>query len=163
MRVVHLLRKCDPAQWGGTEMAVQRLTEGLARIDVTPIVYCPRPSSGANPTSLADMGCVLKLFNTLVPVLGISREMKAQMTSVGGNLISFDLPLRLSREPEISLIHTHTLGRLGGIAAREARRRGIPFVMSIHGGLLDMPSALHDGFQRAPSAGLDWGKAFGWF
>ena len=29
MRVAHLLRKLDPAEWSGTEMAIQRLFDGL--------------------------------------------------------------------------------------------------------------------------------------
>ena len=29
MRTVHLLRKYEPAQWGGTETAMQRLFAGL--------------------------------------------------------------------------------------------------------------------------------------
>ncbi len=163
MRVLHLLRKCDTAEWGGTEMAIQRLAEGLRVLDVTPVIYCPRVKKGSNAHALADTGCELKLFHTMVPVVGISRHLRDQMRSVGGNLVSFDLPLRLSREKDLSIIHTHTLGRLGGIAAREAARRSVPFVMSIHGGLLDVPSSLQASFQRLEPAGVDWGKAFGWF
>ena len=29
MRVVHVLRKYNPAEWGGTESALQRLFDGL--------------------------------------------------------------------------------------------------------------------------------------
>ena len=29
MRAIHLLRKYNPAQWGGTETAIQRLFDGL--------------------------------------------------------------------------------------------------------------------------------------
>src|SRR5437016_14313164 len=50
MRVIHLLRKYDPAEWGGTESAVQRLFEGLRRHGVTPVMYCPR----IKPAPLAE-------------------------------------------------------------------------------------------------------------
>ena len=39
MRIVHLLRKYDPAEWGGTETAIQQLTAGLADQGVESVVY----------------------------------------------------------------------------------------------------------------------------
>src|SRR5438094_7427405 len=55
MRVVHLLRKCDPAEWGGTETAVQRLMEGLREHGVESVVFCPRvdaaPERGVHAAS----------------------------------------------------------------------------------------------------------------
>ena len=42
MRAVHLLRKFNPAEWGGTETAIQRLFDGLREHGVRPVVYCPR-------------------------------------------------------------------------------------------------------------------------
>ena len=56
------------------------------------------------------------------------------------------------------------LGRIGGIARTIARQRGIPFVVSIHGGVLDLPPKVREEFN-APCA--HWlgmrGKFFGWF
>src|SRR4051812_18146780 len=42
MRVVHVLRKYNPAEWGGTETALQRLFDGFRPNGIIPIVYCPR-------------------------------------------------------------------------------------------------------------------------
>ena len=42
MRVVHVLRKYNPAEWGGTETALQRLFSGFRPNGIIPIVYCPR-------------------------------------------------------------------------------------------------------------------------
>src|SRR5258706_426877 len=81
MRVIHLLRKYDPTEWGGTESAVH--------------------------------------------------------------------------------VHTHTLGRLGGISSAVARGGGLPFVVSIHGGLLDLPPAMKVALNDTSHAGFEWGKIFG--
>ncbi|HKW27894.1 MAG TPA: glycosyltransferase family 4 protein [Verrucomicrobiae bacterium] len=159
-RVAHVLRKFNPAEWGGTETAIQRLTAGLGEQGVGSIVYCP----GLNDVSgepLAGDGCAVKRFQAFLPILGISPEQRRQMIAVGGNLMSFDLPLALWREPDITLIHAHTLGRLGGIAAAVARARRLPLVVTIHGGYLDLPPALKNSFTRAAQAGLEWGKIFG--
>lgn len=165
MRVVHVLRKCDPAEWGGTETAIQRLFEGLRQHGVVSVVHCPRLNNGRGNEHLADplveAGCPVRRYRAMVPIWGISRREKQQHIAVGGNLVSFDLFRSLSKEPEVSLIHTHTLGRLGGIASAIARRRGLPLVVTIHGGLLDLPDTLKNDLHKASPGGFDWGQVFG--
>jgi len=161
MRVVHLLRKCHPAEWGGTETAIQRLFEGLRQLDVASVVYCPRLNNGFTADPLTEAGCVVKRFWAFLPVWGISREARQQLISVGGNLMSFDLFGALAREPGVSVIHTHALGRLGAIASAMGRQRGIPFVVTIHGGLLDVPERLQNDLRKPGTRGWDWGKIFG--
>jgi len=165
MRVAHLLRKCDPAEWGGTETAIQRLFEGLQQHGVVSVVHCPRLNNGrddaADSDPLVEAGCPVRRYRAMVPIWGLSRREKQRHVAVGGNLMSFDLFRSLWKEPEVSLIHTHTLGRLGGIASAIARRRGLPLVVTIHGGLLDLPEALKNDFQKATIGGFDWGRVFG--
>jgi starch synthase len=163
MRVVHLLRKCNPSEWGGTESAVQRLTEGLGQNLVSSVVYCPRLPAEPADEPLARAGCTVKRFRAFLPVLGLTRQQRDQMISVGGNLMSFDLFGHLWQEPEVSVIHTHALGRLGGIALAMARQRRVPLVVTIHGGYLDLPDALRAEFQRSAAQGWEWGKVCGFF
>src|SRR5437868_15086775 len=125
MKVAHVLRKYNPAEWGGTESALQRLFDGLQPTGVNNVVYCPRTETTASSDPLAETGCTIKRFNACLPVWGVSRERKQEMISVGGNLMSFDLVGELWKEEGISLIHTHALGRLGGIALSMAKRRYI--------------------------------------
>jgi glycosyltransferase involved in cell wall biosynthesis len=165
MRVVHLLRKCDPAEWGGTETAIQRLIEGLREQGVASVVHCPRlhngHGNGQTIDPLAAAGCPVRRYRAFVPIWGISRRQRQQHIAVGGNLMSFDLFRSLWKEPEVSVIHTHTLGRLGGIASSVARRRGVPLVVTIHGGLLDLPAPLKKELNNGVSGGFDWGRVFG--
>jgi glycosyltransferase involved in cell wall biosynthesis len=162
MRAVHLLRKLDPAAWSGTETAVQRLFEGLRERGVTPVAYCPRIERDEQQYDpLSSSGYEIQRFNAFVPVLGISDLRRRQLVSVGGNLMSFDLVSSLWRDKEASVIHTHTLGRIGGIARTIACRRQLPFVVSIHGGALDLPEKLKSSFEDACDGGWEWGKLFG--
>ena len=65
MHVAHLLRKYVPAEWGGTETALHRLIEGLARHGVQSTVYCPAPLSSAPPVTtdpLAEAGGRVERF-----------------------------------------------------------------------------------------------------
>ena len=160
MTVVHVLRKYNPAEWGGTESALQRLFAGLRPTGVNNLVYCPRGPVVPSQDPLAQSGCTIKRFRACVPIWGISREQKQQMIAVGGNLLSFDLLAALWRESEISVMHTHALGRLGGIALSAAKTRRVPCVVTIHGGVLDIPDQLKESFEQ-PSGGFEWGKLFG--
>jgi glycosyltransferase involved in cell wall biosynthesis len=94
-------------------------------------------------------------------VLGISEERRRQLVAVGGNLMSLDLLRALWRARGLSLIHTHTLGRLGGIGLTVARKRRLPFVVTIHGGALDLPAKVQAAFRDARKTGWEWGKFFG--
>jgi alpha-maltose-1-phosphate synthase len=182
MRVIHLLRKYDSTEWGGTEIAVRQLFDGLRQHGVTPVMYCPyvnghrartAPSASEGPNARAvsprqaasesrnGITGDLKRFKAFMPVWGISRQEKQQLIALGGNLMSFDLLPALWREPDVALVHTHTLGRLGGIACAVARGRGLPFVVSIHGGLLDLPPALKTAFNAPAHSGFEWGRIFG--
>src|SRR4051812_18309510 len=162
MRTIHLLRKYVPAQWGGTETAVQRLFAGLHEHDVESVVYCPKIKHDVEKDPLAAAGHRIERFNAFVPILGISSQRKRQIVSVGGNLMSLDLLPRLLREKDISVVHTHALGRIGGIGRIAARLRGAPLVVTIHGGVLDLPPEMKKNFSE-PVGGWEWGKVFGFF
>jgi alpha-maltose-1-phosphate synthase len=161
MRTVHILRKFNPAEWGGTETAIQRLFEGLREHGVEPVVYCPRLEQESVEDPLVTSGYEVQRFRAFVPVLGMSRERKQQLVSVGGNLMSFDLITSLLREDNVSIIHSHTLGRIGGIALAIARKRHVPFVVTIHGGVLDLPEKVKQTFNAPIVGGWEWGKLFG--
>jgi alpha-maltose-1-phosphate synthase len=161
MRTVHLLRKLDPSEWGGTETAIQRLVAGLNEQGVDSTVYCPRLDRPSAAESLLP-GCSVRRFWAFLPIVGISRKRRRQMVAGGGNLMSFDLVTSLWREREAAIIHTHALGRIGGIARTVAKRRGVPFVVSIHGGVMDLPDSLRQSFNAPVSGGWEWGKPFGW-
>lgn len=164
MRVVHILRKYDPAEWGGTETAIHQLVDGLAVHGVTSAVYAPQLRSGAAAglkDPLAESGSEVRRFRAWLPMVGISPSRRAQMVAVGGNLVSLDLLRDLWRERSASVIHSHVFGRLGAMGLRVARRRRIPFVASVHGGLYDVPATMKRGWTESGRGGLDWGKAFG--
>jgi glycosyltransferase involved in cell wall biosynthesis len=161
MRTVHVLRKLDPNEWGGTEMAIQRLFEGLRGQGVTPVVFCPRLDQQGLDDPFVRSGYEVQRFKAFVPVLGISSERRRQMVAVGGNLMSFDLVSSLWREKDVAVIHTHALGRIGGIARSIAKKRQIPFVITIHGGVLDLPENVKRSFNAPIEDGWEWGKLFG--
>lgn len=162
MRTAHVLRKYDLAEWGGTESAVKRLLGGLEANGVKSVMYCPRPQNRARNSLPPTDGCAIRYFNARVPVWGLSEPEKRQFVAVGGNLFSFDLLPALWKERDVQLVHSHTLGRLGAIAGAVARQRRLPFVVTIHGGFLDLPAPMKKDFSTPSNRGFDWGRVFGW-
>jgi glycosyltransferase involved in cell wall biosynthesis len=168
MRVAHILRKYRPAEWGGTETALCRLVEGLRWHEVESTVYFPRsprngPAAAAARDPLKEFGWAVQPYAACVPIWGISSQQRRQLFAVGGNLLSFELPTLLAVEPALDLLHTHTLGRIGGIARTVARRRRVPLVVTIHGGVFDLPEEVKRELQAPRHGGVEWGRIFGWW
>ena len=114
MRVAHVLRKYNPAEWGGTETALQRLFDGLRPEGVTPVIFSPKTDgNGAPDDPFERAGYTMKRFHACVPIWGLPEHQRRQQIAVGGNLMSFDLISALWREREVQAIHSHTLGRIG--------------------------------------------------
>lgn len=142
-------------------MAIQRLLDGLRDQGVAPVVFCPRLQRESNGDPLAHSGVSVQRFKAFVPVLGLSPERKRQLVAVGGNLMSFELISSLWRQEELSIVHTHTLGRIGGIGLTIAKQRRLPFVVTVHGGVLDLPEKIKRSFNAPIEQGWEWGKLFG--
>lgn len=164
MRVAHILRKYNPAEWGGTETALDRLFDGL-QPGITPVIYCPKIGKNGHTNGardpFAERGYPIKRFHACVPIWGLTRAQRNQMISVGGNLFSFELVSSLWRERDVSVVHSHALGRLGGIGLTIAKKRNLPFVVTIHGGFLDLPPALRQQMHEPSYGGIEWGKLLG--
>jgi len=162
MRVAHLLRKYNPSEWGGTESAIVQLTADMANHGVESVVFAPRLPRGAETADpLAGADRAVRRFRASVPVWGISPARKAQLVAVGGNLVSFDLMGSLWGERNLDVVHSHAQGRLGAIARVVARARRLPFVLSIHGGLYDVPADVRAGLRGPSTGGWDWGRPLG--
>jgi alpha-maltose-1-phosphate synthase len=160
MRTVHILRKYNPAEWGGTETAVLQMTSGLREHGVESTIFAPEISETPKSDPLADAGNTIKRYRAFVPVAGISEQQRAQLVSVGGNLMSVDLLWYLFREPA-SVIHTHAMNRIGGIALTAAKFRRLPLVVTIHGGAMDLPQKVKDQLAEPLKGGVEWGKVLG--
>src|SRR6185503_9717358 len=59
MRAVHILRKYNPAQWGGTETAVLQLTNGLREHGVSSTFFAPELEESAKSDPLSEAGHVV--------------------------------------------------------------------------------------------------------
>jgi glycosyltransferase involved in cell wall biosynthesis len=83
------------------------------------------------------------------------------MDKKGGNLLSLSLFKALLKENDVRLYHAHALKRLGGTVATAARLRRKPLVVSLHGGVFDVPAAELEAMAQPMKGHFEWGRIFG--
>ena len=159
MRTIHIPRRFVLDFWGGTETVIMETCRRLPSHAVDCQIFCSAALTEPGAEHVA--GIPVQRFPYFYPYLGLKPESKEALDLKGGNLFSFALYRQLMREPSLDLIHLHTAKRLGGIGRTVARKRNIPYVVTIHGGMIDVP-AEEAATWTAPTAGtFEWGKALG--
>lgn len=154
--VAHVLRKLDPAEWGGTETHVSALGAALQRRGVDSSVWAPALHERHPRIS----GEAVERYRAMLPMLGPKDALTA-LWRRGGNIVSADLLFRLVSDDRSALAHVHTLGRIGGVVRTAMRWTGRPYVVSVHGPLLAEPTLVRDDVTRAQRRVLDLGSPIG--
>jgi glycosyltransferase involved in cell wall biosynthesis len=114
----------------------------------------------AQPRSTVG-GVSVKRYGYCYPFFGLTAEDRRAMDKKGGNLLSLSLFAHLLRTPDVRLFHAHALKRLGGEVRTVARLRRKPLVVSLHGGVFDVPAAELSTMLQPIANKREWGKPFG--
>ncbi|MCK4565220.1 MAG: glycosyltransferase, partial [Verrucomicrobia bacterium] len=158
-KIAHVMRRCVPKKWGGTESVVFNVSRELIRQGIESPIFCT--DMFARP-GLQMLGKVpVRRFRYVLPWVGLSPEAKAKLRLKGGSPLSLPLFFGLLKERNLSVIHTHVQHRLGGMARTVAKIKGIPFVVSIHGGYFTVPDEQTEKMTEPFRGKLEWGKVFG--
>ena len=157
--IVHVPRRFVADEWGGTETVILEIARQQQRAGYETRVE----TSMALAKSRSELigGVPVLRHSYCYPFLGLSRSDCMAMDKKGGNLLSLPLFWSLLRTRDVRIFHAHALKRVGGTVRTAAKLRGKPFVVSLHGGVFDVPSEeLAD--MTAPIEGkMEWGRAFG--
>jgi glycosyltransferase involved in cell wall biosynthesis len=158
-RIIHVPRRFVRHEWGGTEavlagLAAEQLASGWAPEIHTSLALSDCRSETWN-------GVPIRRYPYCYPFFGLDRAQRLKLDKKGGNLLSFSLLLGLLRRPGVRLFHAHTLKRAGGTVFTAARLRGKPFVVTLHGGVFDVPAEESGDLLDAQRGALEWGKPFG--
>ncbi len=161
MKIVQVPRRFVRHAWGGTETVVLETSKRLIQQGHTTEILCPNALSDSKTEYIEGVG--VRRFPYLYPYLGLSVEAQRQLDQKGGNMFSLPLMRALHTSPGLDLIHLHTGKRIGGIGRYVAKQRGIPYVVSLHGGLNDVPTAEAATWTAPTEGSWEWGKALGWW
>ncbi|MDP1835604.1 MAG: glycosyltransferase family 4 protein [Chlamydiales bacterium] len=160
LKVAHVMRRFTPSKWGGTESVVFNICQQLQKRNIETVIFCTDMFAESGTEVISNVP--VKRHSYVFPWLFLGEESTRKMQLKGGSPLSFSLFFSLLREPNLTLIHTHVQHRLGGIARSVARWRGIPYVVSIHGGYLTIPTEHAAKMQQPFKGKWEWGKLFGW-
>ena len=89
----------------------------------------------------------------------LGAEARGALDRKGGNPLSPRLLWTLLTEPGIDIFHCHTMQRTAGEVRFAARRRGVPYVVQLHGGEFRVPESELTAMLAPSRHTLDWGKA----
>ncbi len=161
MKTIQLPRRFVRHAWGGTETVVLETSKRLPTFGHDTEIFCLDAMATEADDSMD--GVRIRRFPYFYPYLGLGPEAKEALDGKGGNAFSFPLMRALKVEPGLDLIHLHTGKRIGGIGRHVARRRGIPYVVSLHGGVYDVPSDEAATWTEPTHGSWEWGRALGWW
>lgn len=161
MNIAMVPRRFVRSEWGGTETVVLQTGKTLKAMGHEVRIICPNALSGTGHEFIE--GVEVARVPYFYPYWGLKEGARALMDKKGGNMFSFALMRALARAPGLDLIHLHTLKRVGGIGRHAARRRGIPYVVTLHGGVHDVPQDEAASWTEPTKGAVEWGKILGWW
>ena len=156
---IQIPRRFVACEWGGTETTILQSSRALTAAGHPTRIFTSMALSDTRHETLQDVE--VRRFPYCYPFLGLSRDDRVEMDKKGGNLVSLSLLWSLLREPGIDLLHAHTGKRLGGIVRTAARQRGIPYVITLHGGYFDIPEGQMQQMLAPIRKTIEWGKPLG--
>jgi len=157
--ILHVPRRFVAHEWGGTETVITEIARQQAAAGHSPKILTSMALADRSREVLH--GIPVERHRHLYPFLGLSTADIAALDKKGGNLLSIPLFTALLREPNVRLFHAHSLKRLGGSVATAARLRRKPFVVSLHGGVFDVPPAELETLTQPIRGRFEWGRVFG--
>ncbi|HOW63670.1 MAG TPA: glycosyltransferase family 4 protein [Candidatus Paceibacterota bacterium] len=158
-RIIHVPRRFVAEEWGGTETVILEISRHQQHAGWQPEVYTSMALATERRETIG--GIPVRRFPYCYPFFGLSAQDRAAMDKKGGNLLSISLFNAMRRAPDVRLFHAHALKRLGGEVRTAARWQRKPFVVSLHGGVFDVPTAELDAMLKPIENKTEWGKPFG--
>ncbi len=157
-KIIQVPRRFVRQEWGGTETVIIETSHELHKLGYEVEIFTSKALSGISRESI--LGVPVRRFAYFYPRLGLSREDKHRLDMRGGNVFSLKFLLAILLTSNIKVIHLHTGGFLGGFVRLVSRLRKIPYVLSIHGGALDLPAQQLKEIVAPLKGSFNWGKIF---
>ncbi len=161
MKTVQLARRFVREDWGGTETVIFETSKRLLGMGHETEVLCTLATAKTDTETLDGLG--VYRYPYFYPYIGLKDEAKKVLDKKGGSPFSFQLLAALKKVPALDLIHLHGGNRIGGIGRYVAEKRGIPYVLSLHGGVFDVPAEEAASWTEPAKGSFEWGKVLGWW
>jgi len=157
--IVHVPRRFVAEEWGGTETVILEISRQQQKAGLAPVIMTSMALAKLRHEIIG--GVPVKRYPYCYPFFGLSADDRAALDKKGGNLLSLSLFAAMYCKKNVRLFHAHALKRVGGEVRTAARRRKKPFVVSLHGGVFDVPKAELGAMLKPIENKTEWGKPFG--
>lgn len=159
MKIIQVPRRFVRSEWGGTETTILQTSRALQRAGHETSIFTSLALSDQRRETI--QGVAVRRFPYTYPFFGLTAADRRDLDKKGGNLLSLSLLLGLLREPGVDVLHAHTGKRVGGVVRTAARLRGIPYTVTLHGGLFEVPKGEMDQMLAPIQNRPEWGRVFG--
>lgn len=161
MNIAQVARRFAKEDWGGAETVMLETSKCLLDLGHRTEVYCTLATASSIDETID--GVQVHRYLYFYPYIGLRQEAILLLDKRGGSPFSFSLMRALRQCPDLDVIHLHAGNRIGGIGRYVAQKRGLPYVVSLHGGVFDVPQEAAESMSAPTRGTLDWGKALGWW
>ncbi|MDD2479969.1 MAG: glycosyltransferase family 4 protein [Victivallaceae bacterium] len=158
IKIIHVPRRFVREIWGGTETVIIETSRELEKAGYKPQVFTSKAL--CNTPSEIVYNIPVRRFSYIYARLGLTATSRRLLDRRGGNILSFPFFFALLRCKNIKVVHLHTGGRLGTFVRLISKLRNFPYVLSIHGGMLEMPQKQHEELIAPLRGSFNWGKIF---
>ena len=161
--IAHIPRRFTSSSWGGTEQVIVATAQAESAAGFAPRVLTTT-ALDAQPAGVVA-GLAIERHPYGYGELGLSAQRREHYDRKGGNLHCPGLERRLRTRPGLAVVHCHTGNRLGAQALAAAHARGVPCVITLHGGHFAIPAAERAdlGGRDHGHGGLPWGRLLSWW
>lgn len=154
-RIANVVRRFNFHEWGGTETVIWNTTRCLKQRGHDPEILAT--SALDLPGEQQVEGIMIRRFPYFYPNLNLSQEQRLHLDKKGGNPLSLGLYQALCKH-HYRIVHAHTPQRIAAMSLFAARRRKIPFVISLHGGYHNVPAAERSDFSHSTRHSIPYGR-----
>lgn len=160
--VAHVPRRFTETAWGGTERVLEQTLPLLEPLGFSAAIFT---TQALEPQLVGEIsGFPIHRYPYFYPEWPLSPERRRRYDNKGGNLLSPALIRALGEVEDLALVHCHTGNLLGAQCLKFARSRGIPAVLTLHGGHFAIPpdelANLAVREANAPRRGVPFGRVF---
>jgi glycosyltransferase involved in cell wall biosynthesis len=159
MHIIHVPRRFVTNEWGGSETFVAETSSRLGKKGYQMEIFTSKALDTTGFELYRDIP--IRRFSYFYPYFGLSKKSRSMLDKKAGNLFSFSLMRALQKTKGIDVIHLDTGKRLGGIVRYCAKKKHIPYVISLHGGNLAVPKEEQETWIEPTKGTLEWGKILG--
>jgi len=154
--IANLTRRFVKDEWGGVETAVIETSKEFKKLNYQPIIFTSTIFSNIQKEKI--FGIDTERFKYSYTRLFLKKSNRALLDKRGGDLYSIPMFLKLLFQKNIYIFHLHTINRVGAMVRIISKIRKIPYIITIHGGILDMPKEHLEELSQPNRGSFNWGK-----